>query len=455
MCRSRCSGATAAETYLNFEKVLARRGESGADAIHPGYGFLSENPDFAQACRDAGLTFIGPTPEAMRLLGSKTSARKSHAGGRRTGRCQACWRRWPRPSSRRRPPAISAIQSHLRPSQVAAARACVWCIDPKMIEAAFRTAASEATAAFGDGSLYVERYLERPRHVEVQILADHHGNAVHLGERECSIQRRHQKVIEESPSSVVDAELRARLGQAGVTRRWHRVTGSRDRGVPARPEWRFLFPGGQCPSSGGAPVTELVTGIDLVREQLRIAAGEPLGYGQDAIQHHGAAIECRIYAEDAANRFLPSVGTVLSARFPEGPGVRVDGALESGLEVSVYYDPLLAKLCTWGADRPQALARMRRALQELVVLGPTTNAPIASMDPESRRFCGRRGGYRAGWSGSGPSEYSEEVDATVGALTVLIEDQRAESAPAKLRTAGSRRREPLGKGGPDSGLRTR
>jgi acetyl-CoA carboxylase, biotin carboxylase subunit len=448
------SGATATETYLNFEKVLGAAREAGADAVHPGYGFLSENPDFAQACRDAELIFIGPSPDAMRLLGSKTSARQvMQAAG---------------------VPVVPGVLEALATPELAAEAArdvgypialkavsggggkgMRVVLRPDDMESAFRTAASEAAAAFGDGSLYVERYLERPRHVEVQILADHHGNAVHLGERECSIQRRHQKVIEESPSSVVDADLRARMGQAAVNAAL--ASGYHNAGTVEfllDPNGEFFFLEVNARLQVEHPVTELVTGIDLVREQLRIAGGEPLGYGQEAIEHRGAAIECRIYAEDAMNRFLPSIGTVLSARLPEGPGVRVDSALESGLEVSVYYDPLLAKLCTWGADRAQALARMRRALEELVVLGPTTNVPL-------HRWILNRTDFAAGAVDTGwlervwPAEYSEEIDATVGALTALIEDQRSDAAPSSAPAQATDGVSPWVRAGRIAGLRSR
>jgi acetyl/propionyl-CoA carboxylase alpha subunit len=448
------SGATAADSYLNFEKVLDAARESGADAIHPGYGFLSENPDFGQACRDAGLVFIGPSPEAMRLLGSKTSARKvMQAAG------------------------VPVVPGVLEPSATAelaaqAAREVGYPIALKAvsggggkgmrvvhraedIEAAFRTAASEAAAAFGDGSLYVERYLERPRHVEVQILADHYGNAVHLGERECSIQRRHQKVIEESPSSVVDADLRTRLGRAAVDAAlasgyYH--AGTVEFLLDANGGFYFLEVNARLQVEH--PVTELVTGIDLVREQIRLASGEPLGYGQEAIEHRGAAIECRIYAEDASNRFLPSIGTVLEARLPHGPGVRVDGAVESGLEVSVYYDPLLAKLCTWGADRDQALARMKRALCELVILGPTTNTPL-------HQWILRRADFAAGdvdtawlervW----PAEYADETDPAVGAIAALIDDQRPETSSPGIAAAKSDGTSAWARAGRETGLRSR
>jgi acetyl-CoA carboxylase biotin carboxylase subunit len=448
------SGATATDTYLNFEKVLDAARQAGADAVHPGYGFLSENPDFAQACRDAGLIFIGPTPEAMRLLGSKTSARRvMQAAG---------------------VPVVPGVLEPLATLELAAeaARNTGYPIAlkavsggggkgmrvvrrPEDMEAAFRTAASEAAAAFGDGSLYVERYLERPRHVEVQILADHHGNAVHLGERECSIQRRHQKVIEESPSSAVNDDLRSRIGQAAVDAAlasgYHNA-GTVEFLLNANGEFFFLEVNARLQVEH--PVTELVTGIDLVREQLRIASGEPLGYGQEVIKHRGAAIECRIYAEDAMNRFLPSIGTVLSARLPEGPGVRVDGALESGLEVSVYYDPLLAKLCTWGADRAEALARMRRALAELVVLGPTTNAPLHQWILSRTDFAA--GAVDTGWlERVWPAEYEETIDPTVGALTVLIEDQRADATPSGAPALAPDGVSPWARAGRIAGLRPR
>jgi acetyl-CoA carboxylase biotin carboxylase subunit len=448
-------GATAAESYLNLEKVLRAARESGADAIHPGYGFLSENPDFAEACREAGLTFVGPTPEAMRLLGSKTSARRvMKAAGVPVvpGVLEALATPGLAAEAARDvgyPIALKAVSGGGGKGMRVVHR-------PEGIEAAFRTAASEASAAFGDGSLYVERYLERPRHVEVQILADHHGNAVHLGERECSIQRRHQKVIEESPSSVVNAELRARLGQAGVDAALasgYRNAGTVEFLLDANGNFYFLEVNARLQVEH--PVTELVTGIDLVREQLRIAAGEPLGYGQEAIDHRGAAIECRIYAEDAGNRFLPSVGTVLEARLPSGPGVRIDGALESGLEVSVYYDPLLAKLCTWGADRAQALARMRRALEELVVLGPTTNTPLHQWILSRADF--QEGAVDTGWlERVWPTEYDEVVDPTVGVLAVLVEDQRSE--PAKPNSAPSEASDGMSawaKAGRRAGMQTR
>lgn len=447
-------GSTAAESYLNFEKVLDAARASGADAIHPGYGFLSENPEFAQACREAGITFIGPTPEAMRLLGSKTAARRvMQAAG---------------------VPVVPGVLDALPTAEAAAVEAAKIgypialkavsggggkgmrvVLRAEDIEQAFRTASSEAAAAFGDGSLYVEKYLARPRHVEVQILADVHGNAVHLGERECSIQRRHQKVIEESPSTVVDADLRARLGRAAVdaalASSYHNA-GTVEFLLDEDGSFYFLEVNARLQVEH--PVTELVTGIDLVREQLRVAAGEPLGYGQDAIQHRGAAIECRIYAEDALNRFLPSVGTVLEARLPHGPGVRVDGALESGLEVSVYYDPLLAKLCTWGATRDEALARMRRALEEMVVLGPTTNAML-------HQWILDRPDYQAGAVDTGwlervwPREYVEEPDPSIAALAALVDQENAAAAGPAAPVASDDGINPWLRAGRMAGLRTR
>ncbi|MFN0074051.1 MAG: acetyl/propionyl/methylcrotonyl-CoA carboxylase subunit alpha [Chloroflexota bacterium] len=448
------AGSTAAETYLNFEKVLNAARASGADAIHPGYGFLSENPEFAQACRVAGITFIGPTPEAMRLLGSKTSARQvMQAAGVPVvpGALKAL------PTAELVAEAASDIGYPIALKAVSGGGGKGMRVVQRAedVEAAFRTASSEAAAAFGDGSLYVERYLERPRHVEVQILADHHGNAVHLGERECSIQRRHQKVIEESPSPVVNEELRARLGQAAVNAAlasgYHNA-GTVEFLLDSHGEFFFLEVNARLQVEH--PVTELVTGIDLVREQLRVAAGEPLGYGQEAIQHRGAALECRIYAEDALNRYMPSVGKVLEARLPHGPGVRVDGALESGLEISVYYDPLLAKLCTWGENRAQAIARMRRALQELVVLGPITNAPLHEWILSRPDFIA--GDTDTGWlERVWPDERADAPEAMLGALALLIDEQRAAGSPPEPSPNEIERISSWARAGRVAGMRTR
>ena len=369
-------GVTAADTYLRIDKLLEIARRSGAEALHPGYGFLAENPRFVEACQDAGLVFIGPSAEAMRQLGSKTAARRTmQAAG------------------------VPVVPGTLEPLATVEAAAEVaqqigFPLALKAVaggggrgmrvvraagelEAAFRSAASEAQAAFGDAALYVERYIERPRHIEIQFLADAHGNAIHLGERECSIQRRHQKLIEESPSTVVDAELRARMGEVAV--RGARAVGYVSAGTAeflVDAERNFYFLEVNARLQVEHPVTEAVTGLDLVRWQLRIAAGEPLTIRQQDVAWRGHAIECRVYAEDPDNQFYPSTGRIAALREPSGPGVRVDSGVWEGLDVSLHYDPMLAKLIVWGEDRPAALDRLRRALREYLLLGLRTDLPL-------------------------------------------------------------------------------
>ena len=366
----------ATDSYLRIDRILDAAKQTGAEAIHPGYGFLSENPDFAQACADAGLVFVGPPPRAMRDLGLKTEARKlMQAAGVPVV-----------------PGTLEPI-AHIEEVRQAAndigfpvalkavagggGKGLRMVADPSHLEAAFRQAMSEAGAAFGNAAVYLERAIERPRHVEVQILADQHGNCVWLGERDCSIQRRHQKVLEESPSPAVDSELRARMGEVAV--RAAQAAGYTNAGTVEfllAPDRSFYFLEVNARLQVEHPVTEEVTGMDLVREQLRIAAGEALGYDQSAIQRRGYAVECRIYAEDPSSGFLPSTGRLVGYRPPGGPGVRVDSGVEEQGEIGVYYDPIIAKLIVWATDRQQALERMARALREFLVLGVKTNIPL-------------------------------------------------------------------------------
>jgi acetyl-CoA carboxylase biotin carboxylase subunit len=368
--------ATASESYLNVERILEAAKKSGAEAVHPGYGFLAENAEFAQACANAGLVFVGPPPKAMRDLGLKTEARKlMQAAG------------VPVVPGTVEP--VASIDDLRRQADdigfpvalkaVAGGGGKGLRIVPEAsgLEAAFRQAMNEAGAAFGNAAVYLERAIDRPRHVEVQILADQHGQCVHLGERDCSLQRRHQKVIEESPSPAVDESLRRRMGEVAV--RAAQASGYTNAGTVEfllAPDKNFYFLEVNARLQVEHPVTELVTGIDLVREQLRIAAGEPLGYDQSAIQPRGYAVECRVYAEDPASGFLPSTGQLLGYRPPGGPGVRVDSGVEEGASISVYYDPMIAKLIVWAADRPRGLARMARALREFLVLGVRTSIPL-------------------------------------------------------------------------------
>lgn len=368
--------APAMESYLRIDRILEAARESGAEAVHPGYGFLAENAGFAQACIDAGLVFVGPPPAAMRDLGLKTEARKlMQAAGVPVvpGTLE------PLKDIDEVRHAADEVGFPVALKAVAGGggKGLRMVAEPAQLEASFRQAMSEAGAAFGDTSVYLERAIQRPRHVEVQILADQHGECVWLGERDCSIQRRHQKVLEESPSPAVDPELRAQMGEVAV--RAAQAAGYTNAGTVEfllAPDRKFYFLEVNARLQVEHPVTEQVTGIDLVREQIRIAAGEPLGYSQSAIERHGYAVECRIYAEDPSAGFVPSVGRLIGYRPAGGPGVRVDSGVEEDAAISVYYDPLIAKLIVHAADRSQGLDRMARALREFLVLGVKTSIPL-------------------------------------------------------------------------------
>ena len=368
--------APAVDSYLVIDRIIEVARRSGADAVHPGYGFLSENPRFAEACAQAGLTFVGPPAAAMRALGSKTAAR-------------TLARRMEVPMV---PGTIDALADD--GAAVCTAREIGY---PVMLKAAMggggkgmrlvrqesemaealRSARAEAGAAFGDAAIYLERAVADPRHIEVQVLADAHGHVVHLGERECSIQRRHQKLIEECPSPFVDEAMRQRMGEAAC--RVAKAAGYVNAGTVeflVDAERNFYFLEVNTRLQVEHPVTEMVTGIDLVREQLRIAAGEPLGYGQADVGWRGAAIECRINAEDPFAGWMPSPGTITGLRAASGPWVRDDSGVYEGYTVPRFYDTMLAKLIVWGADRPAARARMQRALAEYKVVGVRTTIPI-------------------------------------------------------------------------------
>ncbi|HEX4751303.1 MAG TPA: biotin carboxylase N-terminal domain-containing protein [Solirubrobacterales bacterium] len=364
----------ARESYLAIERVLDAAVRSGADAVHPGYGFLSERPDFAAACADAGLAFIGPGPEAMALLGDKGRARAVAA--------EAGVPTLPGWSGEELTDAEIArrVGEDDLPLLVKAAaggggKGMRLVSRREDLPEALGAARREAAAAFGDERLLIERYVEPSRHLEVQVIADAHGNAIHLGERECSLQRRHQKVIEESPSPVVTAELREAMGEAAVAliRRAGYVNAGTVELIAERDDpSRFYFLEVNTRLQVEHPVTEAVTGLDLVELQLRVAAGEPLPLAQEEVARRGWAVEARLYAEDPATGFLPSSGAVVVYREPAA--VRVDSGIERGTVVGTDYDPMLAKVVAAGDDRAEALARLRRALGELVVAGPTTNA---------------------------------------------------------------------------------
>ncbi|HXJ96775.1 MAG TPA: acetyl-CoA carboxylase biotin carboxylase subunit [Terriglobia bacterium] len=368
--------APSTDSYLRIDRVLDAARASGADAVHPGYGFLSENPAFARAVTDAGITFIGPSPEAMELLGSKTAARSLVAAA---GLPVV-------PGTGQNPESLEEVRRAVEnigfPVMLKAAaggggKGIRLVRSAGQLESAWRDARSEAQNAFGDGTVYVEKLIEQPRHVEIQVLGDRHGNLVYLGERECSLQRRHQKVMEECPSPAVDEALRRRMGESAV--HIAKLAGYYNAGTVEfllDADRNFYFLEVNARLQVEHPVTELVTGIDLVKEQIRVAAGESLGLRQEDVQMRGVAIECRISAEDPAREFFPSPGLITALHVPTGPGVRDDGGVYEGWRVPLEYDPLMAKLIVWGRDRQEAIARLRRALTEYEVAGVETTIPF-------------------------------------------------------------------------------
>ncbi|HJL03902.1 MAG TPA: acetyl-CoA carboxylase biotin carboxylase subunit [Polyangiaceae bacterium LLY-WYZ-15_(1-7)] len=369
----RLGPAPSRESYLVVERILEAAERTGADAIHPGYGFLAENADFAQAVADAGRVFIGPTPDAIRAMGSKKEAKALVA--------KAGVPVVPGYDGADQDPAVLAAKAKeigfpvlLKASAGGGGKGMKRVDEAGQLEAAIESAKREAMSSFGDDVLLVEKYVERPRHVEIQIFGDAHGNVVHLFERECSIQRRHQKVLEESPSPALDEALRAKMGEAAVEA--GKAIGYRNAGTVEfilGQDGSFYFLEVNTRLQVEHPVTEGVTGLDLVREQLRVAEGHPLSFTQGSLEMRGAALEARVYAEDPAGGFLPQSGPVIDWHLPELEGVRVDAGVESGSEVGIHYDPMLAKIITVGADRVEATRRMRRALRALSVQGLTTN----------------------------------------------------------------------------------
>jgi acetyl-CoA carboxylase biotin carboxylase subunit len=368
--------APSAESYLRADRIVAAALETGAEAIHPGYGFLSESAAFARAVRDAGLTLIGPPPEAMELMGSKTSARRAV---RDAGAPVVPGTVDPvsDPADARRVADEIGYPVMLKASAGGGGKGMRLVDSAGELAAALERAGSEAAAAFGDASVYVEKAIVRPRHVEIQVLADRHGNCVYLGERECSIQRRHQKVIEECPATLDDADLRRRMGEAAVaTARAAGYEGAGTVEFLVDADRNFYFLEMNTRLQVEHPVTELVTGVDLVAAQIRVAAGEPLWFSQEDVHLRGVAIECRVYAEDPENNFIPSPGRITSLVEPSGPGVRVDSGVYEGWEVAIHYDPLLAKLVVWAPTRAAAIARLERAIAEYSVGGIRTTLPL-------------------------------------------------------------------------------
>jgi len=368
--------AASSESYLVIDKIIDAARQTGADAIHPGYGFLSENADFSARCQEENITFIGPNPKAIELMGDKTEARElmKEVGV-------------PFP-----PGTTNALESVEEAEEIAhdigfpvlvkaaaggGGKGMRIVDEPSEFESSIKAAKSEARNSFGDDRVYIEKYLVKPRHVEFQIIADEHGNVLHLFDRECSIQRRHQKVIEEAPCTILTDELRQEMADAAIS-----AANACDYVGAGTVEFlvdhdrNFYFLEMNTRLQVEHPVTELITGVDLVNLQIKVAEGEPLPFSQDDIKPQGHAIECRIYAEDPRDQFLPSTGTLTKHRIPSGNGIRVDAGVEEGQTISINYDPMISKLCAYGSDRVQAISRMLRALDEYEIAGCRTTIPF-------------------------------------------------------------------------------
>jgi acetyl-CoA carboxylase biotin carboxylase subunit len=370
-----CGPPPARESYLVMEKVIGIAKRAGADAIHPGYGFLAENGDFADLCKREGITFVGPSGDVMRSMGDKVTARQTmqKAGVPIVpGTTEALTDEEAVAFARE-----IGLPVMVKASAGGGGKGLRLVREEKELEPALARARGEARASFGDDSLYIEKFVQQPRHIEIQILADTHGNTVHLFERECSIQRRHQKVVEEAPGNGISGELRERMGQAAVAAAkavGYVGAGTCEFLVDRYEDFYFLEMNTRVQVEH--PITEAITGVDVVKAMIRAAAGEPLGIRQEELAIRGHAIEARIYAEDPDQNFVPSPGEILVYRPPDGIGVRVDSGVYQGARVTVHYDPMVAKLVAWGADRPEAVDRLRRALSEFVVKGIKTSIPF-------------------------------------------------------------------------------
>jgi len=433
-------GKLPSESYLDMDKILAAARETGAEAILPGYGFLSENAEFARRVEEAGIAWIGPPAGAITTMGDKITSRRvmKEAG-------VPCVPGLVDPvddveAATREAEAIG-YPIAIKAAAGGGGKGIRIVREPSEMASAFRTASGEAVASFGDGRVYLERYLDSPRHVEVQVMFDGHGNGVHFFERECSVQRRHQKLVEEAPSSILDEVSRRAMGEVAL-RAGHAVD-YRGAGTV-----EFLWSGGEffflemnTRLQVEHPVTEMITGVDLVREQLRIADGQPLGYGQEDLSIRGHSIEVRINAEDPFNGFLPSTGVLHNLRAPGGPWVRLDTAMYRGLEVGLEYDPMLGKLIVWGADREEAIARMIRAIREMNVGGVHTSLPAALQVLMHERFVS--GDYDThfleGLTIESPKEY-EGLAAVAAAIYRHHQARRKALAPSAAGRVGWQQR---------------
>lgn len=422
--------APSTESYLSIGKIVETAERSGAEAVHPGYGFLAENPKLPEACENRNLIFIGPSAKAMRAMGDKIYAKKTVAQ-----------QGVPTVPGTDKP--VSTLEEALSEGRRIGY--------PVILKAAmggggkgmrlirtkdemkehYGLAVQEAGSAFGDNTVYLERFLERPRHIEFQIFGDHGGHVVHLGERECSIQRRHQKLIEESPSKAIGEREREEMGEAAC--KAARAVGYTNAGTVEfmyMGEGRYFFLEMNTRLQVEHPVTEMVTGLDLVKLQIRIASGEPIPFESGDINRMGSSIECRIYAEDPDNDFLPSCGRIETLREPAGPGVRIESGVYSGYEVPVYYDPLIAKLVTWGRDREEAISRMTRALSEYWITGIHTTIPFHRRAVADPRFVEGKTdiAFIQEMKKRTPGENFAELAAMAGAAFTLKDRERPSSA---------------------------
>lgn len=439
-----CIGpAPARDSYLRIDKLIDVARKSGAEAIHPGYGFLAENAEFAAACEDAGIAFVGPSADAIAAMGDKVEARRLMKNAS--------------------VPVVPGTDMDLRDDEILSAadeigfplfikaaaggggKGMRLVADPIELKRSLGAARREAEGAFGDDRVYLEKAIEEARHIEIQVLADRRGNIIHLGERECSIQRRHQKLIEESPSMAINDEIRQEMGEVAV-----KAAQAVEYGNAGTIEFlvdqerNFYFLEMNTRLQVEHPVTEFVTGVDVVKEQLRVAAGRRLRYTQDDIELKGHAIECRITAEDPYNHFLPSSGRIRSVYEPTGPGVRVDAGVYEGFEVSLYYDPLIAKLIVWGDTRGEALLRMRRALSEYRIIGIQTSIPFHQQAMDVTNFIG--GAYDTSFIekhfSMTPEEHGRHSEVAAIVATLLTHTRRQQALTTMSRQDGGGRGSP-------------
>lgn len=423
----RLGGTTSRESYLRQELIIDIAKKSGADAIHPGYGFLSENAEFAKRCEESGVIFIGPKSSVIRALGDKIEAKKLAV---KAGVPVA-------PST---PDSISDVKEAkafadsigypvlVKASAGGGGKGMKKVERAEEFESLFQLAQAEALSAFGDGRVFIEKYLENPRHIEIQMLLDEHGNGVWLNERECSIQRRNQKVIEEAPSAILTPEMRREMGECAL--RLAKEVGYANAGTCeflVDKHLNFYFLEVNTRLQVEHPVTELTTGIDLVREQIRVAEGKPLSFSQRDVKLNGHAIECRIYAEDSENNFLPSIGKLQRYVEPQGLGVRVDSGVEQGGEITMYFDPMIAKLVTHDSDREKAIDKMLRALREYEIVGVETTIPFCIFALEHEAF--RSGRFDTHfvqnyYNNRTKKEPSAEVKEVAAAVAAMLAEKR-------------------------------